>query len=479
MLGYVRVSTEEQTKGTSLVDQQNAIRAYAKTIGMDIARFFVEAESGILERREQIRLLMSDVRAGDLIVVAKLDRWSRDVAFSYSSVDKIVAAGADFYLISERCGPHDDTWDTIFGVHALVAKLEHKRIKERLLGTRRLLRDDGLFSEGKVPLGYQRRFARGQKGADKNALVIVEHEAAAVRAIYAKVLEGYTLREIGRLVVVAMPDGQTRKLTHGTIRRALGRRFYTGEMQNTSGEWIAGKHPAIIDVDTFVRSRDMLGTRRRAPAGSGRTEGWLLRDVARCALCGSVCGAVYGGRQPDGSYSRVYYLCVRSKECGARNVRVEAVEAEAEPLVVARLEALRTELARPPTATVVPVEARSLAERRAHVEQKRARLVEQYTDGDIARDEYKTKLAKHDADLLRLDNEAQASGRVAPLADPALRRAMLASVEGIRSTWADTSASGRRRIVRRLALAARIAHGQKVEFVWRTPDDLGVTGSDR
>ncbi|MGH7435203.1 MAG: recombinase family protein, partial [Polyangiaceae bacterium] len=119
VLGYARVSSEEQARGSSLRDQQDAISAYAKAQGLQVARFYVEAESAVhekIERREQIRALMLDVRAGDLIICDKLDRWSRDPEFTYGSIRKILEADASFYAVGDRCDPATRDGDTMLGV---------------------------------------------------------------------------------------------------------------------------------------------------------------------------------------------------------------------------------------------------------------------------------------------------------------------------------------------------------------------------
>src|SRR5690606_34672509 len=101
VIGYARVSSAEQALGTSLQDQQEAIKAHAKARGLTISKMYVEAESGVhekFERREQIQALMRDVRAGDLILVDKIDRWSRDPEFTWKSVREVRERSASFYF---------------------------------------------------------------------------------------------------------------------------------------------------------------------------------------------------------------------------------------------------------------------------------------------------------------------------------------------------------------------------------------------
>jgi DNA invertase Pin-like site-specific DNA recombinase len=67
-LGYARVSSIAQTLGSSLEDQQAAIRAHAARRGIESVTMYVEAESAgheAVERRLQMQALMREVRAGD------------------------------------------------------------------------------------------------------------------------------------------------------------------------------------------------------------------------------------------------------------------------------------------------------------------------------------------------------------------------------------------------------------------------------
>src|SRR5574343_662143 len=185
--GYARVSSVEQARGTSLQDQQNRIAAYAERIGRKVTRFFVESESGIhekIEKREQIRELLSLVGRGDLVIVDKIDRWSRDPEFTYKSVREMLELGASFFAVEEGIDPSTPEGDSMMGFRILFAREEHKRIKTRLVGTRKLLRDAGYYADGAVPVGYRRKLGRGEKGHDKCELVIDEINAALVRDIF-------------------------------------------------------------------------------------------------------------------------------------------------------------------------------------------------------------------------------------------------------------------------------------------------------
>jgi DNA invertase Pin-like site-specific DNA recombinase len=87
IIGYFRVSTSAQGRsGLGLDAQREAVARFAAAEGFEIVETFVEVETGkgadALDRRPQLAAaLRAARRLKASIVVAKLDRLSRDVAF--------------------------------------------------------------------------------------------------------------------------------------------------------------------------------------------------------------------------------------------------------------------------------------------------------------------------------------------------------------------------------------------------------------
>lgn len=469
ILAYARVSSEEQAKGSSLQDQQETIRAYAASRGVAVARFYVEAESAVhekIERREQIRALMGDVRAGDLVVCAKLDRWSRDPEFTYGSVRKILAAGASFYAVDERCDPSTSEGDTALGFRILFAREEHKRIRERMVGTRKLLRDRGLYVEGLPPWGYRRTLPKGTKGPDKNVLAIDPDAALLVRRAFAMCIQGASISKIATALGVA----------RDLVADALRKRVYVGEITNSRGDLIRARHEAIVDAHVFARAQAALDARRLGgpkPRGTpSQTSGWILRDVAVCGHCGARMSAQYAGRSKRyPTYTRHYYRCSHKCRPGGC-VAVREVEALAEPLIVARLEELKEELGREPAPGRAPKVQPDGSNRKVKLARKRERFIEAFGEGFIDRDELRERLTKIDDETRRLDADEQAAQRPSALTDPRTRRATLREVAAIRRAWTRAQPEARREIVRHLAISAGLVVDKAPAFVWRSAEQL-------
>src|SRR6516164_2072439 len=124
LVGYLRVSTKGQREsGLGLEAQQAAIERYARQHGAKIAALYTEVESGKLaDRPELAKALAHAKRSNAALVVAKLDRLSRNVEF----LARVMNAGTEFvacdYPAANRLTLH---------IMAAVAENEAKAISDR------------------------------------------------------------------------------------------------------------------------------------------------------------------------------------------------------------------------------------------------------------------------------------------------------------------------------------------------------------
>jgi len=470
VLGYARVSSVEQASGSSLSDQQASIANYARSRGFEVTRFYVESESGgreKIERREQMKALTADVRSGDLVLVDKLDRWSRDPEFTYGSVRRILEAGANFYAVSEQCDPSTRDGDSMMGFRILFAREEHKRIRERTVGTRELLRAKGYFVEGTPPFGYRRALPKGSKGAEKNVLVPVPEQAALVRRMFAMSIAGDSLGTICA----------TLGLAKKRVWSSLHCRTYIGEVRTKNG-WIKGLHQPILTADIFERASTAFSARRYGgPRGKGenrpsQTDTWFLRDLARCARCGGKMTSAYGSYFADGK-RRHYYRCFT--KCPTRGNRatngtfvpVLTVEAEVSNLIVAQLEDLREELASGPE--IVGTPTIDHAAKLAKLARRREKYLEAHAEELMTLAELREKLSKVDAERLRIEAEVS---RENALSSPQERRSALRDLGIMAKAWKRATTPIRREIARRLMTECAMAVGTPPRPKWRDAHEL-------
>lgn len=468
VIGYARVSSVEQGRtGTSLDAQQDEIRRYCEANQLPAPDIRIEVESAgaeKLERRTVLRRLLAEVTKGDLVVVAKQDRWSRDTLFFLQSIRDLNSRGVHFLALAERFDPETPAGRFSATVMAAVAEQERERIRERTVGRRRELRDQGLYIEGLAPVGYRR-------GPEKK-LEIREDDAPIVRDIFRRGARGESLADI--LAAVRRMWPTRKQWDKAAIHRMLRSRVYLGQIRTTRGDWIDA-HPPLVDAATFRRAGESMASRRlggRKARSDSRTAGWLLRGMAVCAHCGSRMGPAYANyRAPD----RGYYACsrhLRREACPGCYVRVDATDAAVTSLVLERLAELREELATSAAGSEPPAELADVATERAKLERRRARLIDLASDGTIGRDDLRARLAKIDAATAELEATEAAQVARAVAKRPELRAELLRDVRKIARGWKGLDVAGRREIVTRLAARVELSKGREPAITWRTVTEL-------
>src|SRR5260221_425792 len=91
LIGYVRVSRDAQ-------DSNLQVRALKKA---GVKRMFEENASGGRWDRPELQRMLDQLRAGDVVVVWKLDRLSRSLRDLLSIMERIAAVGAGFRSLTE------------------------------------------------------------------------------------------------------------------------------------------------------------------------------------------------------------------------------------------------------------------------------------------------------------------------------------------------------------------------------------------
>ncbi len=128
-IGYVRVSTKSQGRsGLGLEAQRAAIARFAEAEGLDVTQVFEEIETGsgadALERRPQLAAaLKSARRAKAPVLLAKLDRLSRDVYF----ISGLMAHRVEFVVCD--LGRQSDPF--VLHLYAALAEKERSMISAR------------------------------------------------------------------------------------------------------------------------------------------------------------------------------------------------------------------------------------------------------------------------------------------------------------------------------------------------------------
>ena len=134
VFGYVRVSTGEQSlSGLGLDAQRSAIDAEATRHGWTVEHHADEGVSGSVrpEDRPQLGHILDEIAAGDVLVVAKLDRLSRSLLDFASLMQKAKREGWQLVVLDLGVDTSTPAGEMMANVMASFAQYERRLIGQR------------------------------------------------------------------------------------------------------------------------------------------------------------------------------------------------------------------------------------------------------------------------------------------------------------------------------------------------------------
>ena len=213
-VAYYRVSTERQRRsGLGIEAQKEAVARFASQEGFELTAAFVEAESGkgsdALDRRPQLASALAAARAKRCpIIVAKLDRLSRDVAF----ISGLMAQRVPF--IVAELGADADPF--MLHLYAALAEKERRMIAERTRSALAQRKAQGARLGN--PRNAEEAAALGRTVQTEEALRFAANVLPVVRSIQAAGITGMAA------IAVALNDRG--------IRTARGGRWHVSTVRN-------------------------------------------------------------------------------------------------------------------------------------------------------------------------------------------------------------------------------------------------------
>lgn len=147
MVGYIRVSTEDQARdGVSLSAQQAKLEAYCVVKDWTLVEMVRdEGLSAKSLKRPGLQHLLAMVQARqvDVVVIAKLDRLSRDVRDVYALVELFDKTDVALVSLQESLDATTATGRAMIGMLAVMNQLERELIAERTKDAMQHLKAEG------------------------------------------------------------------------------------------------------------------------------------------------------------------------------------------------------------------------------------------------------------------------------------------------------------------------------------------------
>lgn len=196
--GYIRVSTEEQTKGFGIEVQKEKILQFCKLNDIQDVEFYIDdGYSGWSLDRPAMRRLLNDIAEHKIskVIVYKSDRIARHLKDLLVLIEDILEPnGVEFISVTENFDTGTPQGKLFLQMLGSFAEFERNVIKERTLNGRiqkakKNIRDEVVA--GRIPYGYR-------KEGDK--IVVDEYESNVIKIIHEMRSNGKSLREIANFL---------------------------------------------------------------------------------------------------------------------------------------------------------------------------------------------------------------------------------------------------------------------------------------
>ena len=142
--GYARVSTKMQaTDGNSLDAQEKLLREHGATI------IFKESFTGTKTDRPEFDKLKKTLKAGDTIIVTKLDRIARTSTKGYEQVKEWFDMGVTVNILNMGIANNSTTGKLMLQIMFAFAEFERNMIVERTQEGKAIAKQNPNFKEGR------------------------------------------------------------------------------------------------------------------------------------------------------------------------------------------------------------------------------------------------------------------------------------------------------------------------------------------
>ncbi|MFA5033511.1 MAG: recombinase family protein [bacterium] len=338
--GYIRVSTEMQIERDSVIQQEDAIKAYAKAKGMPYKIYKDLGISGKNTERPGFQNLIRDVKSNQVssVIVTRLDRITRSL-LDLINLEKIFEQyDTSFVSLTQNLDTSTPMGRFSFYILGSVAQLEREVDAERVAEnmTARAIRKK--WNGGVIPWGF--------KYVPKEKTIAIEpKEAEVVKKIYELYSEHKSFRKVLQLLNSTGYRTRNGSYWAGTsIHRILSNPIYVGALTynkrktkgNTSVSRPKEEHTIvenvfepIIEKEKYQEIQAMID--KNKPIAS-RTKGsrHLLSGLVKCELCGTKMFG-WSGYTKRGNRFYSYYKCngaiSKGKSfCAGNNIDMKTLE---------------------------------------------------------------------------------------------------------------------------------------------------------
>ena len=328
-VGYLRVSTAGQEKGTSLESQEESIKGFCQGRDILLVKTFVDKCSGKDFNRPQFEKAMQYLKENkgeiDLFLTKRIDRFTRDTKEGLTTIEKINSLGTEVNYVDDWL---DDIGSSqgkmVQTIKMAVSSYERNVINERCrLGERSALKGGRYIKT--PPLGYSMG-----KLSNGKACIMPNEKAPLVRALF----EDFVTGQYSQVELIKKYKHKGLNTSKSALSRLLENVLYMGYIDLKAHKiepytQIKGLHTPIITEEIFYKAQDVKkGKNRMVKKVRPKNENFPLSGFMLCPVCGN---PVYGSTSNNGSKKKIrrYYNNYKcSCDCVGQSYKADIVHEE-------------------------------------------------------------------------------------------------------------------------------------------------------
>lgn len=314
---YARYSSERQTE-QSIEGQLRVCYDYAEKNNILVVDTYIDrAMTGTNDNRLSFQKMLHDSnkRAWDMVLVYKLDRFSRNKYEMAMHKKTLKDNGIKLVSAMENI---PDTPEGIILESLLEGMAEYysAELSQKVRRGMNESRQKGQFTGGHVVYGYS---------VSNKKILINEAEADIVRLIFKRYASGVFVKDIiAELSEKGIYNRNGKPFAINTIHHILENERYTG-IYRYGDEVFTNIYPRIITDEAYQLVKDKKEDNRYG--GRKPDVVYLLSKRVKCGYCGSNVNGVTGTSK-TGKVSR-YYCCsgvLKKKGCSKKYIKKEDLE---------------------------------------------------------------------------------------------------------------------------------------------------------
>ena len=316
---YVRVSSEEQVKGTSLENQDDLCRGYCKSKGIEVVGMFREegASAKTANRAEFLRAIefcRKNKGNIDAFVVYKVDRFARNTEDHFYVRKMLIEYGVTLHSVTEPIGnnPAEKFIETVL---AGSAEFDNAVRTQRCIDGMAARINKGIIPFH-PPVGYECQHAK-KRGEKKNE---PDKPDKVFFPIIQKGLKAFATGNYSQVEMIALFDKlglaktRGRKTSSQFVCSILNDylKFYAGILVNPwTKEEVKGLHKPMITREELFKIQRVLAGKKLHIKHVRKNPLFPLRGTVLCCSC----GRPLTGSCSSGNGGKYYYYHCYNKEC--------------------------------------------------------------------------------------------------------------------------------------------------------------------